>query len=627
MSDNDNRKFEKVVIENEPISKPETEEQKLNQHEEGASSNKYKELNKRNSRYKNPKYEEIPDDEEDLEGEENPEDDEDSKDEEDLEDSNENSKDEDSDENSGNEDSDEDENSDEDSDESSDENSDKDSDEDPKNENLKNEEDSENKNPKKRENFKRDNNNFNENKNNFNKNEDSKDKKEDDEEKDDDENVDVLDNIVENVKSKLKITKNITFAIFKILANPIFWIILGVIMIIIFLSSTLSTVGQNDYNIMCDESGVGVISIDPTADDFTRQSAIVSWLTSTPFEVNGGRPLSREQAIGIIGNMMSESYGANPRAIQGDNSLSQWEFSDNNTVLSWGSVGGKAVGIVQWDGNRRVELVNFAISEGTQWHDLTTQLKFLKKEMDSDEKEQLIAGGFTEIGKTLEDYTKIWNKHFERSAKAGTPAGDNPRIANATAFSSAYEGGSFSAGLSDNCIGGLFAGGGVDTSNIIELAVAASWPNRSDSLGSCSSLTNCGQAFATNAYKQAKIAAEAATNKDSIQGLLASCDRFVATMYRATGHDSNFPWGDSSVQGDYMKESPNWEKVSCQERHPGDVLWREGHVMLYVGNINGQDSIASASVKKRTAALSKVSCQGDNFVADGDLAIGFRKVR
>lgn len=436
------------------------------------------------------------------------------------------------------------------------------------------------------------------------------------------------DKFVKDVKHNAKLAGNVALTLLKFLLNPIFWIIVGIIIIIIYFSSTLAVIGQNDYNIMCDESGIGVVSIDPNADDFTRQSAIVSWLTSTPFEINGGRPLSREQAIGIMGNMMSESYGANPRAIQGDSSLSQWETTSNDEVLSWGNVGGKAIGIIQWDRGRRVALVNFAKSEGTQWYDLTTQLKFLKSEIDSGyENEQLISGGFNEPGKSLEEYTKIWNKYFERSAQAGTPAGDNPRIANAEAFSSAYQGGSFTTGLSSNCLGGLFAGGGVDTSNIVELAISAAWPNRNSALGSCSTLTNCGQTFATNAYKQAKIMAEAATSNDPIRGLLASCDRFVATMYRATGHDSSFPWGDTAIQGNYMKESPKWAQVSCQERRPGDVLWRPGHVMLYVGNVNGKDSIASASIRQRTASLSGVSCQGDEFVADGDTAIGFRKVR
>lgn len=433
---------------------------------------------------------------------------------------------------------------------------------------------------------------------------------------------------IENIKSKFKVASTISATIVKILINPLFWIAIMLIIVVTYFISTITIIGQNDYNIMCDSSGVGSIIIDPNADDFTRQSAVASWLTSTPFEFNGGQSLSKEQASGIIGNLMEESYGANPKAIQGDGSLKKWETTDNNTVLSWGNVGGKAIGIIQWDRGRRINLVNFAISEGTQWHDLTTQLKFLKSEMDTGyEKDQLIKGGFNESGKSVADYAKIWNVHFERSGAAGTPAGDNPRIASAEAFAGAYTGGSYGGGLSTNCVGGLYSGGGIDASNLIQLAIQSSWPSRGPALGRCAGLVNCGQHFANEGYKQAKIAAELATSKDPIPGLLASCDRFVATMYRATGQDSNFPWGDTSIQGNYMRNSPNWEQVSCKDRQPGDVLWRPGHIMLYLGNVNGRDSIGSASYMERTGSLSGVSCSGDNFVGDGDTAIGFRKVR
>lgn len=432
----------------------------------------------------------------------------------------------------------------------------------------------------------------------------------------------------EDAKNEFKTFGKISLAVGKLLINPIFWIIILLIIALTYFISIITIMGQNDYNIMCDSSGVGSIIIDPNADDFTRQSAIASWFTSTPFEFNGGQPLSREQASGIMGNLMEESYGANPKAIQGDNSLRQWETTDNNTVLGWGNVGGKAIGIIQWDRGRRINLVNFAISEGTQWHDLTTQLKFLKSEMDAGyERDQLNNGGFNEPGKSVADYARIWNIHFERSGAAGTPAGDNPRIASAEAFASAYTGGSYGGGLSTSCVGGLYSGGGIDASNLVQLAIQSAWPNRSPALGRCAGLTNCGQHFATDGYKQAKIAAESATSKDPIAGLLASCDRFVATMYRATGQDSNFPWGDTSIQGNYMRNSPNWEQISCQERQPGDVLWRKGHIMLYLGNVNGRDSIGSASYMERTGSLSGVSCSGDNFVGDGDTAIGFRKVR
>lgn len=430
--------------------------------------------------------------------------------------------------------------------------------------------------------------------------------------------------LVMMAKAAIENTVNAIVNFVQLLLNPIFWIVLAALIVMAIVVATASVVGQNDYNIMCDASGIGSVSISPDADSFTRQSAIASWFTSTPFALTGGAPLSREQAAGIIGNMDKESYGANPRAIQGDSSLSQWAVTSNEDVLSWGEEGGKAIGIIQWDRGRRVALVNFAISEGTQWHDLNTQLKFLKSEMDSGyEREQLEAGGFNEPNKSVADYARIWNVWFERSAKSGTPDGDNPRIESAEAFASRYTGGDVGS-LGTNCIGNRM---GIDASNLVQLAIESAWPNRSQALGKCVGTTNCGQYFSTETYKQAKLAAEAATSKDPLAGLLASCDRFVATMYRATGQDPSFPWGDTDSQKAYMDSSLDWAQVSCQDRQPGDVLWRNRHVMLYVGHVNGKDSIASASFKERSASLSSVSCQGDLFVADGDTAIGYRKVK
>ena len=250
--------------------------------------------------------------------------------------------------------------------------------------------------------------------------------------------------------------------------------------------------------------------------------------------------------------------------------------------------------------------------------------------MDSGyENQQLKAGGFNQVGKSIAEYTKIWNQRFERSAQAGTAAGDNPRIANAEKFAASYKGGGSisSSSLSSNCIGSGGIVGNLNTSNLAELAISVSYPTRSVAKGTCpAGLENCGQSFATEAYKQAKIVAEKASSADPIKGLLASCDRFVATILRATGTDKNFPWGATAGQLAYMQSSPNWKQVSCQERQPGDVLWRDGHVMMYVGMVNGKDSIASASISERTASISDMSCQGDKYIADDGLNIGFRKV-
>lgn len=420
--------------------------------------------------------------------------------------------------------------------------------------------------------------------------------------------------------------------VLKIILNPIFWILVAATIVIILISSVLLIVGQNDYNVLCGPDGVGSVMLASDADDFTRQSGIVSWLTSTPFEQFGNKPMTREQAIGVMGNLIQESYGANPYTIQGDSSMTSWQTCDNNCVLGWGSVGGKAIGIIQWDSGRRVNLVNFAIEQGTQWHDLNTQLKFLKKELDTGEGRKLVNGGFLNSSNSIEDSAYLWNKLFERSADSRNrnSALNQKREGYAREFAGKYTGGGTIAGggLSSNCIGGM----NVDTTNLVQLAIESAWPSREQSrISRCSTLVNCGKDAATPAYIQAKQVAEQNGGADGFQGLFASCDRFVATMLKATGTDVNFPWGGTSLQGEYLKNPSNgWQEIDCQNRQPGDVLWRDGHIMLYVGMVNGQDSLASASIGThpggRVGAIGKVYCSGRKFHADGSLSTGYRRV-
>lgn len=417
-----------------------------------------------------------------------------------------------------------------------------------------------------------------------------------------------------------------TATAFKVIIDPITLGLVVIFIIGVAIYSASMSLGTNDYNIMCDVSGTGVVVIDSDADSFTRQSAIASWLTSNTFAGLGNQPMTKEQAAGVIGNMIQESYQANPKAMQGNPEMTEWETCDNDCVLdTYKSQSNKGIGIVQWDGGRRVGLVNFAKEQGTQWHELNTQLKFLKKELDGRKGKDLSLGGFTRTTRSIADYTTIWDEKFEVSDLKST----DKRIAYAESFASKYSGG---RGLATNCIGGI----GVDTSNLVKLAIESAWPNAqsSNSYGRCSTYKNCGSEFAMPAYIRAKKIAEDSTGADNSPGLLASCDRYVATMYRATGKDPEFPWGNVAIQMDYMENSPKWEKVSCQNRVPGDVVARKGHIMLYLGIVNGVDSTGSASIARvlstdtaRTGAIYGMKCKGDLFFADSDLAQGYRLVK
>lgn len=67
------------------------------------------------------------------------------------------------------------------------------------------------------------------------------------------------------------------------------------------------------------------------------------------------------QTAGIIGNLYQES-GLNPARIESN---------------------GEGIGLVQWSFGRKQQLKDYAKSKGTEWTDLTIQLEFLVKELNS----------------------------------------------------------------------------------------------------------------------------------------------------------------------------------------------------------------------------------------------------
>lgn len=497
------------------------------------------------------------------------------------------------------------------------------------------------------------------------KDEDEKDKSKDDDKKDANDNGDesksLKDKAVDGLKNKLP--QNATVAkvqqlankaiaavkgfmsfvalLGKLLVNPIFWIVIAIIIILIAISASVSVIGGNDYNKACEFDGVGSVNIADDADDNTRQAAIAAWLMSTPFDVLGGKGMTKEQAAGVLGNLIEESYGANPKAIQGDHSLTRWETCDNDCVAAF-SGGGKAVGILQWDGAagdpRRDNLVALARSEGKQWYDLDVQLKHIKNELDgigshTYENTQIKKSGFLDPGRSVDEYTTLWAEYIERCGKCRM----EDRIASANDFYNNFQGGNVGS-LATQCIGGS---GSVDASSLVQLALQISYSREEKAAGKgfgvCSTLVRCGDNFSKPEFITAKQLAEEQTGTDGFPGLTASCDRLVATLVRLTGMDTNFPWGGTSVQIDYLNNPSNgWVQVSCQERQPGDVIIRPGHVMIYIGVIDGRDTISSASIalasrvgpngKGRAAHLSDLSCKGDTWYADAGNADGWRKV-
>lgn len=416
-------------------------------------------------------------------------------------------------------------------------------------------------------------------------------------------------------------------ALITILMNPITWIIFFILFGMAVLYSGNQLLGQSDFANNCSPSGsISVNGSVFAGDEKERANAFGHWLTTTKFESLDGKSFSKEDAAAIVGNAHHESKVSSVtmegEMAWGDDSQ-KYKTYDNEKVLSeWGETYHHAVGLVQWDGIRRVRLVNYAKSKGKQWHDINIQLEFLEDELNKGYAgvvRQLVAA------KGVEAKTEVWRTKFEVGAQA------SGRLGFAKEFMSFFDGGSGGGfGKSSGSVANCTGGGNVDVGEIIQLAIDISYPmsDYSSSRLTCGpGYDGCGKPESKSGYVQAKEIAEQNGGKDPLGALFASCDRLVATLLKATKKDVDIPWGSTYNQASYLESSPKWQKISCTDRKPGDVLIVPGkHIMMYLGQVEGQDSLASASYRERTAAIGPMDgCSGSYFLADGYTnAVGYR---
>ena len=106
----------------------------------------------------------------------------------------------------------------------------------------------------------------------------------------------------------------------------------------------------------------------------------------------------------------------------------------------------------------------------------------------------------------------------------------------------------------------------------------------------------------------------------------ASCDQFVGTVMRYSGADADFPIFGPGVQEAYMQSHPEkYEQVAASDVSdllPGDIFvtTENGrHIYLYVGEIDGTPSQASASFNDRTGEHF-----GGVYFSDGGTGSGTR---
>lgn len=416
-------------------------------------------------------------------------------------------------------------------------------------------------------------------------------------------------------------------ALVAIFGNPIGWIAIALVVILILIYSGMQVIGRTDnadgcYGIGNDDS---VTDVGEASGDWLENGATISdWLTSTKFDALGGNPFSKEQAAAVIGNMKQES-GVDPADTQGGFSSVD---ASNQEMIDLGEAGGKAIGLLQLDADRRLAFAKYAEEQGKHWSDFSLQLDWIKMELEGTtptesptyNRDQVLAQGFDKDGKDVAFYTKAWEEGFTR---AGEPQMEK-RISAAEEFFSGYSPGSGS-GVSNSSSGGSCAraggSGSVDTSDAVELAISMSYPTSEES--KVSGGDSYGKNLAKPEYKDAKAEAEKlGDGTDPLEGLYASCDRFVATVVRLT-MDEDIPWGDTSTQQNYLDSSPKWERFEKKsESQPGDIWVTKtgGHIIFYVGDHDGQDTIAHASYLDRVAALGSADYLNESLVDTGGRA-------
>lgn len=150
--------------------------------------------------------------------------------------------------------------------------------------------------------------------------------------------------------------------------------------------------------------------------------------TKQAFDFFVSKGWSKEQAAGIVGNLLHESGGSS--------------LNTSAVAAGDGADGSDSIGIAQWNAERAQALKAYAKSKGKDWTDLQTQLEFVQKELETTHSEaaQKIKGA-TDVRSAAEamlafEKPKNWNLGL-----SGAHGGAN-RLHQATGVYSAMQGSS-----------------------------------------------------------------------------------------------------------------------------------------------------------------------------------------
>ncbi|WP_432884159.1 phage tail tip lysozyme [Kribbella sp. CA-245084] len=275
---------------------------------------------------------------------------------------------------------------------------------------------------------------------------------------------------------------------------------------------------------------------------------------------------TKEQAAGIVGNMISES-SVEPGRKQGTAPGTVTKPAD---VLGYSG----GWGIVQW--TPASKMINPSRDAGVGDDvigSLAYQLDFLHKQLlGKPPLSEKTAGDAVKAATTVDAAAIAFGGQFERFQGYENP--NNPRYAerkaNAEHVLNTFGGSAPAAGK-----GGDASGCGAGSGNIAEVAKNLAWPDSGHD-GTDASLAKPEFVEAMKKYNDG----------GSGQTPYSDCGRFVATVMHMSGADPKYPNVGTDVQRTWLESSgkyDSWHGDPPGGMKPGDILNGPGHTYLYVG--------------------------------------------
>ena len=277
---------------------------------------------------------------------------------------------------------------------------------------------------------------------------------------------------------------------------------------------------------------------------------------------------TKEQAAGIVGNMISES-SVEPGRKQGTAPGTVTKPAD---VLGYSG----GWGIVQW--TPASKMINPSRDAGVGDDvigSLAYQLEFLHKQLlGKPPLSENAAGDAVKAATSVDAAAVAFGGQFERFAGYENP--NNPRYAerkaNAEHVLNTFGGSAPAAGKGG---GDDPSGCGAGSGNIAAVAKNLAWPESGH------------DGVAASIAKPEFVEAMAKYNDGgSGEDPYSDCGRFVATVMHMSGADPKYPNVGTDVQRTYLESSGKydwWHGEPPGGMKPGDILNGPGHTYLYVG--------------------------------------------